>query len=180
MFDFILFRAINNLAGSSVVLDAFGVFFAVYMINLILVMVVVISAMRKKIDIFFISLFSGVLGYLISQGIAAVNFRPRPFVFLEDVNLLISKSHLSKSFPSDHATLAYALAASLFFFGEKKWGTTALVMAFFVSFGRVYVGVHFPFDVLGGAILGVCSAFVVSKIWQKIKRKVPKLKKALL
>lgn len=179
MFDFVLFRAINNLAGSSAVLDGLGVFSAVYLINLILILVIVISAIRKKISIFLLSIFSGVLGFLLSQTIAAVNFRPRPFVFLEDVNLLISKSPLSKSFPSDHAVLAFAFAASLFFFGEKKWGIVALSMAFFVSFGRIYVGVHFPFDALGGAILGICSALIVDKIWQKIKLEIPKLKKVL-
>lgn len=179
MIDFVLFRALNNLAGESAILDIFGVFLAIYLINLILLLIVVISAIRRKISIFLFAVLSGLLGFLISQAIAAVNFRPRPFVFLEGVNLLISKSSLSKSFPSDHATLSFAFAASLFFFGEKKWGVVALVMAFFVSLGRVYVGVHFPFDVLGGAALGVCSALIVDKIWQKIKLKIPKLKKVL-
>ncbi len=174
MLDFILFRAINSLVGKSDLLDIAGIFAAVYLIFVLVFGIAMLSARRKNLFIFLLAVASGGLGFLISQAIGLVNFRPRPFAFLEGVQVLISKSSLSKSFPSDHATLAFAMAAALFFSGEKKWGATALVMAFFVALGRVYVGVHFPFDIAFGALLGVFSAFIVVRAWRFYKESASK------
>ena len=169
MFDFALFRAINNIAGKWTLLDILGIFAAVYLVFAIVILIALTSFFRRNIYIYLNSAAAAVIGYSLSQLIGIINFRPRPFVFLENVNLLISKSPLSKSFPSDHATLAFALATAFYIFGEKKWGTVALVMAAFVALGRVYVGVHFPFDAAAGSLLGAFSAVLVWKIGKVIK-----------
>lgn len=175
MFDFILFRTINNLTERWLFLDILGIFAAVYLIAAIVVLSALLAFFRRNIYIYLSAMVSAALGFTISQWIGIVNFRPRPFVFLEGVKLLISKSPESKSFPSDHATLAFALAVSLLLSGEKKWGGVALALAIFVALGRVYVGVHFPLDVAAGAVLGTLSAYAVNRIWKALKLKNSKI-----
>lgn len=170
MFDFELFRYINGIAGRSLVLDVLGIFFAVHLIGLMLLITAIAALIRKKISIFTLAVASGALGALVSQIIGLVNFRPRPFVFLEGVNQLITKLPTSKSFPSDHATLAFALAASVYLSGEKKLGLVLFILAFLVGAGRIFVGVHFPLDIAAGALLGILSALAVHKIWKKIRK----------
>ena len=172
MLDFTLFRAINGLTGASLLLDAIGIFFAVHLLGLMLALLATLAIIRKKMYIFLLAIASGTLGYLVSQVIGLINFRPRPFAFLSGVNLLISKSPMSKSFPSDHATLAFALALSLYFSGEKKLGIIFTVLAFLVGLGRIFVGVHFPLDITAGTLLGILSAFAVNKVWRIISVKL--------
>lgn len=86
--------------------------------------------------------------------------RTRPCNVLENVHLLV---HCTKafSFPSSHATNIFA-QATLFAYTYRKLTPVLIPLAFLVGYSRVYVGVHFPFDVLFGAVLGVtCTAVVL-------------------
>jgi undecaprenyl-diphosphatase len=67
------------------------------------------------------------------------------------------------SFPSDHATSAFAIAITLCLY-EKRLGKVFLLLAFLIAFSRVWVGVHYPLDVLIGAVLGFLWAFIVHYI----------------
>lgn len=86
--------------------------------------------------------------------------RPRPFDVL-DTNLLFYKP-TDPSFPSNSAVVAFALAASIFV-ADRKLGFLALLTAAFYGFLRVFVGVHFPSDVLVGAIVGVLSVATINR-----------------
>ena len=65
------------------------------------------------------------------------------------------------SFPSGHSAFYFALAFSLFYF-NKKWGWWFTVLAFFMGLARIFTGVHYPSDILGGALLGLVSVLVVA------------------
>jgi undecaprenyl-diphosphatase len=81
------------------------------------------------------------------------------------------------SFPSTHATnhFGFALIVGASLYKEHKWPLYALlVIAVMISFAQVYVGVHYPIDVIGGAILGTIVASVVWLIGSKIKKQVQK------
>lgn len=106
-------------------------------------------------------LASGAAAYLVSRFIGFLYFRPRPFV-THNFEPLISASALSKSFPSSHAIVAFALAFALYKY-NKKWGRWALVIAAIIALLRVIVGVHYPSDVLAGAAFGVLTSWLIRK-----------------
>ena len=85
--------------------------------------------------------------------------RVRPCFAVEGIQALISQPH-SPSFPSSHAANSFG-AATVCFAAERRWGWGALLVAGFVSLSRVYVGVHYPSDVAGGAALGVACGLLV-------------------
>lgn len=89
--------------------------------------------------------------------------RIRPYETVVGLTRIIS-APTDFSFPSGHA--GHAFAASVVFFRElpKKLGIPALVFAFLISFSRLYVGVHYPTDVLAGAILGTAMALLATLI----------------
>jgi undecaprenyl-diphosphatase len=76
----------------------------------------------------------------------------------------------SYSFVSNHAANHFGIAtfAFLTFKGTfKKWMYLAYIWAFFIAYAQVYVGVHYPFDTLGGAVLGVLAGLLTSWFYHK-------------
>lgn len=102
------------------------------------------------------------VSYLVSRLIGFVYFRPRPFVSL-DLDPVIYMTPFSKSFPSSHAFVSFAIAMLLFTY-NKNWGIGALIVAFLIALSRVFVGVHYPSDVLVGAVLGVIVSKLISRV----------------
>ena len=88
----------------------------------------------------------------IGQLIGGAVDRSRPYETMTNVHLLVDKT-TDFSFPSDHATVAGAVAVGLLF-ANRRWGIVAGVLALLMAFTRVYVGAHYPTDVLAGLALG--------------------------
>lgn len=104
------------------------------------------------------------LGEFILKPIIA---RPRPFVDNPNVLLLIPPPS-GYSCPSNHSSSSFAVATMLCFY-HKKAGIAALVLAFLIAFSRIFLFVHYPTDVIFGAILGIlCSVLLYkgSQAWQ--------------
>ena len=94
-----------------------------------------------------------IIAYYVGDGLLKnLIARPRPCAVDETVALLISRP-TSFSCPSVHSMLAFASASPIFRF-HKKAGAAALVFALLIAFSRMYFFVHFPTDVLFGAVLG--------------------------
>lgn len=68
------------------------------------------------------------------------------------------------SFTSSHATNHFAVAVFLILLLKLKWSWVLLFWAAIISFSQVYVGVHYPFDILGGAVLGSLIGYILGKI----------------
>ena len=162
--DLASFRAINGMAGRSDALDAFFVFCATYlifaMIAVVLAYVVVAwktSHFEGRVENLAHVVWAAAIGFVTERVIGFLWFRPRPFAALEGVTKLADRLATEKSFPSAHATFAFALAAGVALH-NRKWGNALLAMAALVAFGRVAVGVHYPTDVVAGALVGLVAA----------------------
>lgn len=88
--------------------------------------------------------------------------RPRPFLDHQGLEVLV-RGKTDYSFVSDHATIVMAMAVGLFV-ANRKFGLVALVLAVFGGFIRVYMGVHYPTDVVGGFALGTAVALLLSPV----------------
>ena len=86
--------------------------------------------------------------------------RARPFVADPHGVHLFSGHAADPGFPSDHATAAFAIATAILL-RRRRAGIFALIAAALLSIGRVALGVHYPSDVLAGAVLGVAAALIL-------------------
>ncbi|MEX1277299.1 MAG: phosphatase PAP2 family protein [Bacteroidota bacterium] len=91
--------------------------------------------------------------------------RIRPCHTLPDIHLLVSCGS-GYSFPSSHAVNNFAAALVLAYF-ERKWTWAFFTFAGTVSFSRVYVGVHYPSDVLAGALIGLLVGLFILLLYTK-------------
>lgn len=131
---------------------------------------------RKTGSALLLSLLIGfILSTLLLKGIIA---RERPFnidgAALNINSMLINPPSGRFSFPSGHSVSSFSAAAVLLSY-NRKIGIPALILALLIAFSRLYLYVHFPTDVLAGAVLGTVfaavSIFIVNKIEERLNEK---------
>ena len=109
---------------------------------------------------------AALVGALAVQLIGAPINRARPTAVLEGTHLLLDRT-TDFSFPSDHGTATAAVAVGLLVAGRHlrhRWyGRVAFGLAVLMGIDRLYVGAHYPTDVLGGLVLGSTIAFVLAR-----------------
>ncbi len=112
---------------------------------------------------------SEVLAYSVGYAIKELVRRDRPYETLSDVHTNHLDSADPYSFPSGHTTGAFALATLLTLqYPKPEVYVPAFVWAGLVGYGRVYLGLHYPSDVVAGALIGAGSAYLVYKYQGKI------------
>lgn len=158
-----LFRKINGLVGKNSWLDAFGragaEWAVVAMIGWYITSDLIINLPNRQ-AVFWPLAFLGTawaLGWMTNVIIGLIVREPRPHLSHPDSKLLFPPLMSWKSFPSDHAMSAWLILfmAALF----KLPGLEALLpLAIWVSWGRVYAGVHYPFDIVGGIAVAALIA----------------------
>ena len=99
--------------------------------------------------------------------------RIRPYEVIDGLILLVGKAP-DYSFPSGHTGSAFALAVVIFMVMDRKYGIIALILASLMGFSRLYVGIHYPSDVLGGVILGVVTSVIAVKCFPDSSRLMKK------
>ena len=96
--------------------------------------------------------------------------RVRPYDINTAIAILIKKP-LDFSFPSGHTAASFAAMTALFLAKMKKAWIAALVLAVLIAFSRLYFYVHYPTDVLGGAVVGILSGIIGYAIVEKIDKR---------
>ncbi|MGW1211341.1 phosphatase PAP2 family protein [Streptomyces sp. NPDC002499] len=102
------------------------------------------------------------LAVLVNIPIRGFVERPRPFLTHEGLDVLVS-GKTDYSFVSDHATITMAIGVGLFV-AHRKFGLVGIGLALLEGFCRVYMGVHYPTDVIGGFALGTAVALLLSPL----------------
>jgi len=167
--DYLIFQKINNLAGQCSWFDKLMVFLAEDLIYLMVIL--------GLIYLFFVyqknwhKILKVILAIILSRGIITeiirfFYYRPRPFL-THQVNNLVSHD-ISGSFPSGHMMFIFPLIYFVVL-ANKKIGFVFIVLGVLMGLARIYVGIHYPFDILFGIILGVLAAWFVEKNSTKIK-----------
>lgn len=98
----------------------------------------------------------------LNQIVGGLVDRARPYATMPSAHVLVSRTS-DFSFPSDHAVAAGAVAAGLLL-AHRRLGATAVVLAVMMAAARVYVGAHYPGDVIAGLLLGAAVVTLGSRL----------------
>ena len=165
-------RWINAAAGQNAVVDAVVIGIATVGVPLVILAVVVQWWGRHhRIHLRHVAIeaaLASLAALAVNQLILLFVHRLRPYD-AGVTNLIVSPS-ADWSFPSDHATVVFAIAATFALSNERKRTIAFLIAAFVISWSRVFIGTHYLSDVLGGAIIGIGVAVVVSTLYPKGSR----------
>ena len=93
--------------------------------------------------------------------------RTRPYELIQGLEILVSRPH-DFSFPSGHSANSLTCAWAIFRLAPKKYGVPALVLAVLIALSRLYVGVHYPTDVLAGAAIGILLSEIALRALRRI------------
>lgn len=162
--DSFLFHQINQYALKWIWLDTFGIFFAKFFeyILVFCLILLLVFRFRKYWKMVIKALISAVLArFIITNFIRWLWFRPRPFIN-NNINLLFNYPN-EASFPSGHAAFYFAIA-TVVFFRNKAAGILFFLAGFLICLGRVFVGIHWPSDILAGAVIGVFFGWLINRV----------------
>ena len=130
------------------------------------VLLLIIPKTRKTGVIMMAALLADVL--LCNVVIKNLVARTRPYEVVDGLKLLIEKQS-DYSFPSGHTGSSFASAIVLWKELPRKYGVMALIVAVLIAYSRLYVGVHYPSDVLAGVVIGTVLALVSVWLVKKIQ-----------
>ncbi len=169
-----VFFFINRVGGKSDILDQLFLFITHIFVPAILIVILVwffvvlprsSTTLLEKFRWYRqggIFLFIMSIVWVIIESIKTAVAFPRPQEFLQGVQVLSTFGSFD-SFPSAHSALAFAMATFIYKY-SKSAGKILFFIAFLVAVSRIFVGVHFPLDVIVGAVIGV----VVTKALQRV------------
>lgn len=160
--DTILFSALHGIALQYPLIQGLVIVFARLVIFLYPLFLLRLAAWRRCA---MQSLIALAIAYGTNSLIAMLWYRDRPYQDMP-AQPLFDTTYLYDSFPSDHASLAMALAATIFLCSSRIRGITALVLAFFIGLARIMAGVHYASDVLAGFGIGLTAAAASMYVYQ--------------
>ncbi len=172
--DIRLLYFLNNLATKSPFFDKLIIFFAEYLGYLLLliffgILYFLYAPRPEKIRIFLLSMLSAVIArFGITELIRFFYHRPRPFLIYTGIHNLIFENEWS--FPSGHTTFFFAFSMAIYLY-NKRWGTWFFIASFVISISRVIAGIHYPSDILGGALIGIFVGCVVYSFGNTLVKK---------
>lgn len=109
-----------------------------------------------------------ILAWTFAEMIKDIYHTTRPFVLEGKNPLVLFIPAANGSFPSSHTAVAFALALTIWLH-DKRIGFAYLIAALLVGTARVLANVHYPVDIIGGAVLGIIVAYMIEKAHIKVK-----------
>jgi len=168
--DEVIFRAVN-LAGADPTLDRIMIFFTILSGVYVIFLVAVPLWWRGLRTATFDVLLILAITIVVSEGIKYLVDRPRPCDALANVNTLAGyrcSAEFDPAFPSGHASRAFAVAAFLTIRFRWRLAIPAGAFAVLAGISRVYLGLHWPSDVLGGAVVGIGFAVLIEILSRRV------------
>jgi undecaprenyl-diphosphatase len=173
LLDHILFFIINSV--SNIFLNPLFVLitYAGSSVFWVLAIILLWIDKRRKVSIYLIIVF--IIDSLSLLFLKYFFLRPRPYESLSNIKFLNFETDIGPSFPSGHTQRAFSGATILGSF-YNKLRIPMFIMALLVGISRIYIGVHYPFDVLSGAINGILFGLITLNIpIKKIQKKLEKI-----
>ena len=158
-----IFLAINGFAGHWAVLDAVGIFFAKYFVYLFGAFILSFWLKKSLRDNFYTAFFSAAVSYGFVEVVKRLINLPRPYEVLRVHQLLVDQER-GNSFPSGHTVVLFSFA---FAFYGTKYFWPFLILAAVGSLARIYVGVHYPGDILASIVIAGLAVFFVKRLFKK-------------
>lgn len=162
-------RAINSLAGTSAAVDFLMIWVSAIGVPL-LVLAVAMQWWRgtdrpHNRHVLLAAGLSFLLGLAVNQLILLFVHRIRPYD--GGISHLLIDRSADPSFPSDHATATFAIAATFLLHKIRRMGLWFLAAAVLIAISRVYIGTHYVGDVLGGAVTGIVAAILIRALYRE-------------
>ncbi len=169
--DNTLFSLLFGLNKQIPFLSEFMIFGSEYVIYLTLFLMFILAFRGniKERKALLITIISLPIAVLLIKFIHIFIVEQRPFIQYSFIPLVSEKPDLS--FPSRHATIIAVIAFSYLYY-KSKWTALFLILMSWVGISRVFVGVHFPIDIIGGFSTGALSVFIVTLIKNALKRRL--------
>ena len=175
-YDLKIFEFFNDFAYHSRAIDILGIFLAKYLPYLLIIVSLSLIFWSKKNQIknrivVFLAIASALVArFIVKTAILFFYHRPRPYESLASAHKLTSTSLSDnlQSFPSGHAIFFFALSMGIYFY-NKKLGKIFFVSSLAMGLARIFVGLHWPSDIVGGGLLGILTAYLMQIIYSKYK-----------
>ncbi len=171
--DLNIFYVINNLALKSQFWDTFFIWATAASISVF--SLILFFFIFKNSRLFWLALLAAIISRgFFTEAIRFFYYRARPFIALDDIqflsggNLFFEIPQANASFPSGHAAFMFAIAFAGYVY-NKKIGTVLIIVALILSLARVYIGVHYPSDILGGILVALISVWISYKFFKARK-----------
>jgi undecaprenyl-diphosphatase len=156
---FSVFKNINSFVNKSKLLDGFAIFFARYLLYLLIIFLLLFAFSIHNWNIFFYPLLSGLFAAFIINRIIYLFFKEHRPAELKTAKILIPVPR-NPSFPSSHASFLFGLSFYLFFFSIPL-AVIFIICSCLVGIARVFCGVHWFHDILAGAFVGFVSSLII-------------------
>jgi len=162
-----VFKNINRFAKKWKTLDVFAIFFARYLIYLMMFFLFVSAVSFHSKGLFVYPLLSGLCAAFVFDKIIYYFYKEKRPATLKSTNVLIPVPY-NPSFPSRHASLLFGMSFYLFFYSAPL-AIFFIICSFLVGIARVFCGVHWFRDILAGVLVGFVSALIIHGLLNYIK-----------